>query len=223
MMKAPILVLISSLLLSEPVPRVTLLPVDEARTDASLVEFRDRLIRVARLRDLSALLELTTPTAMVTPGVPGDIAQLRQAFFRESAEWLDLFELLQMGGSFMSQSSERPRFCAPYTYSRFPELWTLPDGYVGEVDPWVVTGSDVAVRAGPSLQTPAIARLSHELVRYLESVGPWDQNRPAWVRVLTPRGESGYVHGSLIRSHDDHHACFEKLEAGWRMVEFFER
>jgi len=135
----------------------------------------------------------------------------------------ELLKILRMGGTFEGKLGSRVRFCAPYVYSTYPELSSIPDKLIGEVKPFVIVGKGVSLRRLPHSAAPIVATLSYTLVRYLGDVTPHVGLKPLWIRVETADGRQGYVARVYARSPDDFHVCFEKRGEQWLLTEFYEQ
>ena len=188
-------------------------PIDEAVQEPALVALRDQLLRLAGEksdRDIRAFM-----TAELRTKVPAPLSfeALRRA--------------LSLGGSFTTSRGAvlgRREFCAPYTYSAFPELVQLTPELGGEADYWVVTGSRVPVRARPSVDAPVQSYLSYAIVRLTEAEILKDaRGRPEWAIVALRGNAKGYVPAALVRNTVDYAVCFAKVNERWLMTVFNKR
>jgi hypothetical protein len=151
---------------------------------------------------------------------------------QEYEDWTALEELLRLGGTFTAAEyftpnvplGRRPRgtreFCAPYTWSAFP---SLPDSLVSEVEPWVILGRNVLVRARPPTDMRVLTWLDYDLVHLASTADPHNMAPPEWIGIATPDGARGYVAARLIRDPVDYHACFGEFGGTWLITEFSHR
>jgi hypothetical protein len=187
-------------------------PVDEAARDPSFVTFRRELIAAAQRRDRRAIYDVVANEIRFSFGDENGIRAFKKHWEAEPAGKLEqeLLAVLSLGGAWQ----EGKRFCAPYTHARAPDD-LKPDENA------VILGKDVRVRARPSLTAPVVDTLSYDVVHWdFEGTGSASRDDPAWVKIKTPRGRSGYVAGRYIRNFLDYRAFFEKQRGHWRMTLF---
>ena len=98
----------------------------------------------------------------------------------------------------------------------------MPEALVrqSQADPWVVLGTDVAVRARPPRDMRVLMRLDYDLVHPFSTADFHAGAPKEWIGILTPDGRRGYVAAHLIRSRSDYHACFGEFDGTWLMTEF---
>ena len=87
------------------------------------------------------------------------------------------------------------------------------DAYDGHL----VTGSRVALRAGPSLKSRVLTRLS-----WIPVEADWSspQKPEVFLRVKTAAGQIGYVHLDYLRSFIDYRMRVEQRDGKWRIAVF---
>jgi hypothetical protein len=113
-----------------------------------------------------------------------------------------------MGGSF--GNAAKNDFCAPYVFSRFPELDAFEHS--------VIIRENVRVREQPGLTSPAIATLSYDIVALGDqAANPIDKDGHSWIGVKLSNGKTGFVSKQFLRSPIDYRACFAKKKGRWRM------
>ncbi len=108
-----------------------------------------------------------------------------------------------MGGTFVDK--DKGQYVTPYVHSLWPE----------DVDPSecsAIAGREVDVRKHPNMNSPVIARLSHDIVRVDHTA-----SQGGWERITTPDGREGHVFGAFIRSKYDWSAGFAKVDGEWMM------
>lgn len=202
-------------------------PVDEASRDPTFAEFRDRLIAAVKARDAKGVIN-------------SSVDELRRRFQRlslpksafagpryEDADWVELEELLSLGGSFTTtrgSKTGRLEFCAPYVYSAYPSpeklafiIERLPGRNENpESDPWVILGRHVPGRSAPSEEAAPVVYFSHDLVLAAEARGTPVQ----WQAVYVTDIVQAWLAADQIRSPSDYHACFATIDGRWLMTEF---
>lgn len=188
-------------------------PRDEARSDPSFFEFRQRLIAAVRKRDRSYVLTILDPKIRVNFGEGGGAAEFARQWKLSSTAsplWKTLGEVLSMGGTFSGTGSNR-QFAAPYTYSAFPDT-------LDAFEHFCVIAPNVPLRAKPDDHSRVIARLDYDIVRL--AAPPRDAKALAgpWLQVATAKGKHGYVARRFLRSPIDYRALFQKRNGAWRMT-----
>jgi hypothetical protein len=194
-------------------PARKLYPVDEGPRDRSFLVFRNRLIDAVRNHDLRFIHHILDPQVVSTFGDAGEpVATFKQIYEGKHAEadlWKELSAILSLGGQFDGDHV----FCAPYVYSRFPTDSDLV------IDYEAVIGKNVRVRARPNEAAPVVERLTYDIVK-VDRKGsvPPNSPHPAWVKITTPGGRTGYVAHPSIRGPLDYRACFKKRHGRWRLT-----
>lgn len=191
-----------------------LLPVDEAARDPEFFAFRARLQAAVARHDTAAVLEMIDPNIKNGFGGEDGIDNFQKGWDLKgggSRLWAELGLVLALGGSFHADDL----FMAPYTFSRFPN----------EIDAFqhaAVVGSDVRVRAAPSLESAVLATLSFDVVR-LSQAGqsqiPAGQEQD-WTSVELKGGRTGFIASRYVRSPIAHRAIFNRTNGRWRMTAF---
>ena len=184
-----------------------LYPVDEGPKDPSFQAFRDKVIEAAKNRDAKFILSILDPNILNSFGGNGGVKGFKETWKLDNPNselWGLLVEILSMGGSFIKNE-----FCAPYVYSKFPEL----DAF----DHTVIIGEQVRVREQPGLTSPAIAILSYDIVAIADPTEPIKKDGHPWIAIKLSTGKTGYVSKQFIRSPIDYRACFTKKNGKWRM------
>jgi hypothetical protein len=198
-----------------PYKPLGLRPADEGAADPTFAEFRRVLLDWLASGDVAAVLNLMTPELRSEyPRLhPEEIAHLRRA--------------LSMGGTNTEERGGqfgRREFCAPYAYSAYPTPGQIPDDLreaVEDGEPWVIVGSNVAVRERPSIRSRVMARLSYTLVP-VNNPNRKDETGAAytWQMVQLPGGAWGWVEDSFLWGPEDYRVCFARLAGQWQMTAF---
>ena len=186
-----------------------LYPVDEGPKDPSFQEFRGKLIEAAKNRDAKFILSILDPKILNSFGGDGGVKEFKEMWKPDNPNselWGTLIEILSMGGSFTKNE-----FCAPYVFTKFPEL----DAF----DHFVIIGEQVRVREQPGLTSPAVATLSYDIVAQADQpTEPVIKEGHSWIAIKLSNGKTGFVSKQFIRSPIDYRACFMKKMGRWRMV-----
>ena len=196
--------LLTSILLTA---QTKLLPVDESASDPQFSKFYQSFRTAVSQKDAKGLLSILDPE--VETELDGDKGP--RAFERywnpsdsKSKVWTELAAVTGLGGSFSTEQGTR-MFCAPYTYSKFPDA-------IDSFDHGVILRANVELRSRPSESSPVVGKLSHDIVK----VPSWEASRTdaGWIRVATRAG-TGYVRSTDIRSPIDFRACFHRKGGRW--------
>lgn len=191
-------------------------PVDEAAGDATWLRFKRQLLAAVEKRDRKFLLSILDKNVRNQDERARGIATFRKQWELDSVEspvWRELATALQLGGAFIVRNKRR-ELCAPYLLGRWPED-------VSPLDYAAVISRDAAVQAEPSSASPALGRLSYDIVEVID----WEIDdkapdvRQKWVRIKY-RGRDGFVPEEQVRSPIEQAACFAKTGSGWRMTGF---
>lgn len=194
-------------------------PVDEGPKDASFLSFRKELMEAIKRHDQKFVLSILDANILNSYGGNGGIEEFKETWQMDKSDselWETLREILSLGGVFIPDPPEEGGgmvFCAPYLCGRFPED-------IDALDHLVVTARKVNVRARPSLNAPAVATLSFDVVRYADPMNDTVKHGDGhtWNKIVTLDGKIGYVSGQFLRSPMEHYACFKKIDGKWRMT-----
>jgi hypothetical protein len=209
-MKQPLLVLVAVLLAlmlpQRSFAQRAFLPVDHAARQPDFFTFRAQLQVAIAKRDIDFVLSVLSKNIMNSFGGTDGVNEFKEKWqpeSRESGLWPTLATVLALGGTFGSEAS----FTAPYTFSIWPSDL---NGFQNIV----VIGSNVRVRAQPSINAPVLGSLGHSIVE-LGDVKDWEAQ---WYPVRLSGGKLGFVDKRFLRSPIDYRATFEKLEGRWQMT-----
>lgn len=198
-----------------------LYPVDEAAQDRSFKVFRDKLLRAARKKDKEFILSILDPKIQLSFGGDSGISDFKKMWKLDEPDnqfWNELITVLELGGSFETVEGHR-EFVAPYVTSKWPDNQDIGDFF----EYVAVIGTNVRLRAEPSLNAAVVASLSYDIVKMFapqptgEAVKKDGFN---WVKIMTGDGKQGYLADKYIRSPVDYRAFFRKIKGSWRMTVF---
>ena len=193
------------------------LPVDEAVTDPSWVQFKKRLQTAIEKRDKQFVLAILDRGVRNQGEDANGVAEFRKQWDIDASDsplWRELASAMQLGAAYIKREQGPPELCAPYLLAQWPE----------DVEPFdhgAVVARETTVQAEPSTSSAALGTLSYHIV----TVDDWEVADKAstvsqkWVRIEY-RGRQGYVPEEHVRSAVEHTACFVKTASGWRMVAF---
>ena len=185
-----------------------LYPFDDGPKDPSFQAFRARLIEAAKNRDAKFVLSILDPKITNSFGGDGGVKEFKEMWEPDNPNselWGVLVKILSMGGSF-----SKNEFCAPYVFSKFPELDTFEHS--------AIIGEQVRVREQPDLTSPVIASLSYDIVTITDPFEPIKKDERSWIAIKLSNGKTGFVSEQFIRSPSDYRACFTKKNGKWRMT-----
>lgn len=193
-------------------------PVDEGKTDASFDAFREKLIKAVKNRDKKFLLSSLDANIKASFGGDDGIADFGKLWKIDAPKsklWDELLTVLTGGGKFINESNKK-LFCAPYSFTNFPE----------DLDAFeyqIIIADNVNLRARPNQTAEVTAQLSYHVVKvdYQNSIGDRrKQPTYSWLKVETLGGKKGFVSAKYVRSPIDYRACFEKKRGKWKMTTF---
>jgi hypothetical protein len=188
-----------------------LLPVDESSADPQFSTFYQSFRDAVSQKNAKFLMSILAPEVQSEiDGEPGPKAFEKhwQPADPASKLWTELAAVVSLGGSFTTEQGIRT-FCAPYTYSKFPDA-------IHTFDHGVILRANVELRSKPSVHASVISRLSHDIVKVpsWESEKDESHNDVRWLRVIA-RARAGYVRTTDIRSPSDFRACFTRKDDRW--------
>jgi hypothetical protein len=193
------------------------MPVDEAVTDPTWVQFKKRLQSAIEKRDKQYVLAILDRDVRNQGQDAAGVAEFRKQWAIDASDsplWRELGSAMQLGAAYIKREQGPPELCAPYLLAQWPE----------DVEPFdhgAIVARETTVQAEPSISSPALGTLSYHIV----SVVDWEVADKAsgpsqkWVRIHY-RDREGYVPEEHVRSPVEHTACFVKSAGGWRMVAF---
>jgi hypothetical protein len=193
------------------------MPVDEAKKDASFFAFREKLVAAVKKKDSKFVLGIVDPKIKNGFGGNDGLAEFKKQWKindPNSELWKELLTVLTHGGTF--DKRRRNSFYAPYLFTGFPED---TDAF----DHQAIFGEMVNLRAQPDTNAPVVATLSYNIVKvdYSDSVkSSASDDDYSWLKIETLGGKKGFVKAEFVRSSIDYRAGFEKKKGKWLMVFF---
>lgn len=193
------------------------MPVDEAKKDASFLAFRDKLIAAVKKRDSKFLLTVVDKNIKNGFGGEDGIIKFQKQWKLSSSKselWGELLKVLTNGGAF--DDRRRNAFYAPYLFNEFPE----------DIDAFeyeAIFGNNVNLRAKPEADAQIVASLSYNIVKVDYQNSPKvskNAEKYSWLKIETLGGKKGYVKPEFVRSSIDYRAGFEKIKGKWMMTFF---
>lgn len=194
------------------------LPVDEARNNASFFAFREKFIAAVKKKDVKFLLNTLDRNIKGSYGGHEGIKDFRTLWKLDAPDsklWNELAAVLNNGGTFSEESGVR-EFCAPYTFALFPADFDALEHHV-------IFGSNVNLREKPDTKAAVVTQLSYNIIKvdFEKSVKkPRAENDYAWYKIETLGGKKGFVSAEFVRSPIDYRGCFAKKNGAWKMTFF---
>jgi len=197
-------------------------PADDARSDASFLAFRTKLIAAAERKDANAILAIVDPNIKNGFGGEDGIAKFRRGWKltnKNSEFWKEFLPVIKNGGGFSKEGNNTKMFVAPYTFSDWPDDLDVFEYHV-------IFGNNVNLRDRPSMEGKVIGSLSYNVVKMGEGsttrrTGPGEFDLESdWFNVKTLGGKEGFVKAEFVRSGIDYRAGFEKKRGVWKMTFF---
>lgn len=190
---------------------VRLFPIDDTARDPAFRSYVERLQSAVDARKPGALRRLVDDDVVV--GAAADdkgwkkfVATWRPDD-RESPLWDALSDLLSLG--FVREHPSL--FVSPYLVWRFPRNLD-PSAHL------VVIRDKAALREAPSVNAPAAAMLSFDIVGRLGNAAKGRDELGEWVKVRTLDGKMGYLSTRDVMSPLMPRAQFGLLRGRWQMV-----
>ena len=192
------------------------MPVDEAKSDASFFAFRTKLIEAAGKRDAKYVLSILD--RKITNDFSGDdgIEEFRDVWKISSSDsefWRELLPVITGGGKFAKEEN-RKTFYAPYTFAAFPD----------DLDAFtysVIFGDTVNVRSRADATSTVVGSLSYNIVEIQKTILEEENvGKASWYQIKTLGGKTGFVKAEFVRSPTDYRAAFEKKGGKWKMTAF---
>ena len=138
------------------------LPVDEAKKDASFFAFREKFIAAVKKHDVKFLLDTLDRNVKGSFGDDSGIADFKRLWKLDkpnSKLWTELLTVLTNGGTFVKDAGvKNKQFCAPYSFTVFP---TNLDSFQYQM----IFGNNISLRARPDSKAASIAKLSYNVVK----------------------------------------------------------
>lgn len=217
----------------EPFTPQPVLVKDEAVAGSNFAEVKAKMRRIVRDRDAQALRDIADPNINLTFGRPVTLDYL-EIDDPDALVWKQLERTFDAG---CATDTPEP----PYAYWACPPAF-LATGIAPQLDPYesiIITGSDVAVRQLPSLDSPVLARVSNVALKsggYISSepnalseseqqqLDDWyrsSSTNQGWQYVQLGDGRKGFVSSRYAFSPIGYRAVFNQTDSGeWSMTAF---
>ena len=196
------------------------LPVDEAKNDSSFFSFRTKLLQAAKNKDAKYILSIVDPNIRNTFGDDDGIRYFNKFWKIDKSNsefWKEFLIVVKHGGTFDKESdTKNKQFCAPYTFTSFPED-------LDAFDYSAIFGKNINLRNKPEQDAPIVANLSYNIVKVDYENSIESKNKESsylWLKVETFGGKKGFVKSEYVRSPIDYRACFQKIKGKWKMTVF---
>ncbi|MGE0735270.1 MAG: hypothetical protein AB7G15_19840 [Alphaproteobacteria bacterium] len=201
-----------------PVGAQQIAPFDEAAKDPALVEFRAALLAKVKARDAAGIVPLLAPDVTLSYAEELKPSDFPRHMRKNPNMWRELQRVLETGGGFAGRKDE---FFAPYPYAFFVECPTKDEQACaapgGAHSAAVVLGRNVPLRARPDPNSPALGKLSHELVGIVD----FQRTKTgAWLKVMTRAKLLGYLPADATFQEYGFRAGFKKVGGKWMLADF---
>jgi len=204
-------------------------------TDASFAAFRKQLADVAKRKDRNALAKLVVGQGFFWESESGDKADKKKNALANLEQAIGPFSGANAPGwEVLAQAAEDPTLeplpnhagvmCGPAG----PEI----DGQAFEAlvkqsgtDPgdWAFpVAPDLEVRSAGEANAPVVEKLGLHLIRVMADPPPANapQTPPAFIRIVTPSGKTGFVAIEGISPIGFDQLCYVKAGGGWKITGF---
>jgi hypothetical protein len=201
------------------------MPVDEAKQNASFLAFRTKLIAAVERKDAAYVLSIIDPKIDFSFGGEAGIADFKKEWkqLNKNSEFWDEFAIvIKNGGAFTGEGRNRLNsFSAPYLFTQWPEN-------LGDVFEYhAIFGNNVNLRKEPNASSEIAGVLSYNVVKIDEDKSIKRQtglNQDYvvydWYYVETLGGKKGFVKSEFVRSQLDYRAGFQKKRGIWKLIFF---
>lgn len=198
----------------------------QAIADPAFETLRKQMGEVAQRKDRAGLAKLVVSQGFFWVGENGDRADKRRPGADNLAAALGLNNKDGAGWDMLASFSDDPTgspspdhkgaLCAPADPSFDGKAFNdLMQSTKTDPSEWgYPVSADVEVRATPQANAPVLEKLSLAFVRVMPEGGP---NVPAFLRVVTPAGKTGYVSVDSIAPIGNDQICYVKDATGWRI------
>lgn len=200
------------------------LPTD--MNDATFTTLRNQLAEAARKRDAQAVARLVVASGFFWERDKTDAAGKRRSGYETLSAALGLSSKDSVGWDMLagmaddSSASASPKhkgaFCAPaepgYDVAAFDRLLKATQTNAGD---WgFAVKNNIDVRTAPGNTTPVIDKVGLQFVRILPEAKALS---PAFQRIVTPAGKTGYVSIDVIAPFGNDQICYVKDASGWKI------
>jgi hypothetical protein len=198
----------------------------QAVNDPAFQALLKQLAEVAQRKDRAALAKLVVSEGFFWVRETGDRADKRKSGLDNLAAALGLNNKDGAGWDMIASFADDPTgspspehkgaICAPadptFDGKAFGDLLKTTKT---DVSDWgYPVSADVEVHAAPKANTPVVDKLALAFVRIMPEGGP---NVPAFLRIVTPSGKSGFVSVDSIAPLGNDQICYVKDASGWKI------
>lgn len=213
---------------TSPSPNPVRLPialVDESVQSPEFAKFLDRTKQAVRDRDARYIRSIVTPQTKFSFGAQRSIDYLNPEN-PKSSFWTSLEKALALGCS-----KEQSGYSCPTVFQQFQNA--LKPGF-SDLDAFsaiVVVGQNVNVRSQPDVDSPTIATLTNEIVKYdtttFQNASEQEKsetlrldNPNGWTPVILPDDRRGFVASRYAYSPVGYRVLFGKAGGEWKIEAF---
>lgn len=183
-------------------------PVDQCTKDIAFKGFRQDLVRISKERDAAALMDVLDDRVMTDFGPEGNgkAAFTKTWQFDEpetSGVWDEIAAILRLGCTVENG------------------VWAMPslghqlDGDADPFETFLAIDPGSALRADPSDESKAVARLNWDLLTLLEVLPDGE-----WFKMRLRDGRSGFVRKGQLRNPLDYRMLVQRTDNGLRITAF---
>lgn len=186
--------------------------VDQAQSSRDFFQFRQRLRQAVRDRNAGFIRSIVTPHTKLSFGGSLTLDDL-DIDNPKAPIWLGMEKAFSVGCAKASGSAGTPTWVCPHVFQVWPDNLD-PFNYVA------ILGKNVNIRSQASINSPAVAVLSNEVVKLapLQRKVQLDLNNlHDWSFVILPNGRRGYVLNRYVYSPVGYRGFFEKIGKDWKM------
>jgi hypothetical protein len=201
--------------------------------DPSFQAFRKQLAEVAARKDRAALAKLAVAKGFFWVQ-DKDVADKNKSGVDNLATAIDLDAKDGSGWVILTAFASDPTgaelpdhkgvICSPADPTINPEQFEqLAEATQTDPSEWGYPITDgIEVRAAAQPSAPVVEKLGLYLVRVLPDTEPPDSNSPpAFLRVATPSGKTGFVAVNAISPLGGDQICYTKDATGWKIAGYF--
>ena len=183
-------------------------PVNDPSYDA----FRKQLADVAKRKDRAALAKLVVTQGFFWESENGDKADKAKPALANLEQAIGSFSGADASGwEVLGQAAEDPTLEALVKQSGTdPGDWAFP------------VAPDLEVRSAGEANAPVVEKLGLHLIRVMADPPPANapQTPPAFIRIVTPSGKTGFVAIEGISPIGFDQLCYVKAGGGWKITGF---
>lgn len=205
-------------------PVTITLPTD--MTDPAFAVLRKQLAEAAAKRDAAAVSRLVVGNGFFWLRDKTDAASKKRSGYENLSSALGLGSKTSVGWDMLTgfadetsasaSHAQKGAFCAPaepgYDPAAFERMLKATQT---DASAWgYAVSSGIDVRAAPGTSTPAVEKLGLHFVRVMPEAKPVS---PAFQRIVTPTGKTGYVSIDVIAPFGNDQLCYVKEAGAWKI------